>query len=66
MRHVIIGAGAAGITAAEVLRKLDTEHVGALRGLIQGRIELGAWRERLLTDPSLFMPAYLASAEKLA
>ena len=42
------------------------EHVGALRGLIQGRIEPGAWRERLFTDPSLFMPAYLASAENLA
>jgi len=43
-----------------------TDHVGALRGLIQGKVKLGAWRERLLADPSLFMSAYLATAEKLA
>jgi len=29
-------------------------------------VKLGAWRERLLADPSLFMSAYLATAEKLA
>jgi NAD(P)H-nitrite reductase large subunit len=43
-----------------------TDHVGALRGLIQGKVKLGAWRERLLADPSLFMSAHLAMAEKLA
>jgi len=43
-----------------------TDHVGALRGLIQGKVKLGAWRERLLSDPSLFMAAYLAMSEKLA
>lgn len=43
-----------------------TEHIGALRGLIQGKVKLGAWRERLVADPSLFMAAYLATAEKLA
>jgi NAD(P)H-nitrite reductase large subunit len=43
-----------------------TEHVGVLRGLIQGKVKLGAWRERLLADPAQFMQAYLATAEKLA
>jgi len=43
-----------------------TEHIGALRGLIQGKVKLGAWRQRLVADPSLFMSAYLATAEKLA
>jgi len=52
----LVGATTVGIT----------EHVGALRGLIQGRIELGAWRDRLLADPAQFMPAYLASADRLA
>ncbi|MDD5247735.1 MAG: FAD-dependent oxidoreductase [Rhodocyclaceae bacterium] len=44
----------------------QTDHVGALRGLIQGRVPLGAWRERLLADPSQFMSAYLAATEKIA
>jgi NAD(P)H-nitrite reductase large subunit len=43
-----------------------TEHVGVLRGLIQGKVKLGVWRERLLADPAQFMQAYLATAEKLA
>lgn len=42
-----------------------TDHVGALRGLIQGKVKLGTWRERLLADPSQFMSAHLAMAEKL-
>jgi NAD(P)H-nitrite reductase large subunit len=43
-----------------------TDHVGALRGLIQTRARLGAWRERLLDDPTDFMAAYLASAQQAA
>ncbi len=43
-----------------------TEHVGALRGLIQTRISLGAWKERLLADPTSFMAAYLATAQQAA
>ena len=43
-----------------------TDHVGALRGLIQTRTRLGAWRERLLADPTSFMAAYLATAQKAA
>ena len=43
-----------------------TDHVGALRGLIQGRVRLGAWKARLLEDPTQFMSAYLAAAQKAA
>ena len=41
-----------------------TDHVGALRGLIQTQAKLGVWRERLLADPTIFMAAYLATAQK--
>lgn len=37
-----------------------TEHVGALRGLIQTRAHLGKWREALIADPAAYMEAYLA------
>lgn len=43
-----------------------TNHVGALRGLIQTRTPLGAWKARLLADPTQFMAAYLATAQKAA
>ena len=40
-----------------------TDHVGAIRGLIQGRISLGEWKDKLLQDPTRFMDAYLARAQ---
>jgi NAD(P)H-nitrite reductase large subunit len=40
-----------------------TEHVGVIRGLIQGRVALGEWREKLLADPTRLMEAYLARAQ---
>jgi NAD(P)H-nitrite reductase large subunit len=43
-----------------------TDHVGALRGLIQGRVRLGEWKSKLLHDPTQFMAAYLAAAQKAA
>ena len=43
-----------------------TDHVGALRGLIQGRVRLGAWKARLLADPTQFMAAYLGAAQQAA
>lgn len=43
-----------------------TDHVGALRGLIQGRAHLGPWKARLLEDPTQFMAAYLGAAQKAA
>ncbi len=53
---VLIGATAIGWA----------EHVGALRGLIQTRARLGLWKDRLLADPTAFVAAYLATAQKAA
>jgi NAD(P)H-nitrite reductase large subunit len=39
-----------------------SDHVGALRGLIEGRLRLGVWKRRLMEDPAQIMPAYLAAA----
>jgi NAD(P)H-nitrite reductase large subunit len=40
-----------------------TEHVGVIRGLIQGRVALGEWKEKLMADPTRLMEAYLARAQ---
>jgi NAD(P)H-nitrite reductase large subunit len=40
-----------------------TEHVGVIRGLIQGRVALGPWKDRLMADPTKLMDAYLARAQ---
>ena len=46
---VMVGATSLGLT----------QHVGVLRGLIQGKTPLGGWKDRLLADPSRVMEAYL-------
>jgi len=48
--EVLVGATSIGLT----------EHVGALRGLIQGKTRLGAWKTRLLETPTRFAEAYIA------
>jgi NAD(P)H-nitrite reductase large subunit len=40
-----------------------TEHVGVMRGLVEGRVKLGDWKARLLKDPTRLMEAYLARAQ---
>jgi len=40
-----------------------TEHVGVMRGLVEGQVRLGDWKDRLKHDPTLLMEAYLASAQ---
>ena len=40
-----------------------TEHVGAMRGLVEGQVPLGEWKDRLLHDPTQLMAAYLACAQ---
>ena len=37
-----------------------TQHIGVLRGLIQGRFHLGEWKDRLMRNPLRVMEAYLA------
>jgi NADPH-dependent 2,4-dienoyl-CoA reductase/sulfur reductase-like enzyme len=40
-----------------------TQHVGVMRGLVEGQVRLGSWKDRLLADPTLLMEAYLACAQ---
>jgi len=40
-----------------------TEHVGVMRGLVEGQVGLGEWKDRLLADPTRLMEAYLARAQ---
>jgi NAD(P)H-nitrite reductase large subunit len=40
-----------------------TDHVGVMRGLVEGQVHLGEWKARLLEDPTRLMDAYLASAQ---
>ena len=40
-----------------------TEHVGVMRGLVEGQVRLGAWKDKLMHDPTLLMEAYLACAQ---
>ena len=41
-----------------------TEHVGVMRGLVEGQVRLSAdWKQRLMNDPTLLMAAYLANAQ---
>jgi NADPH-dependent 2,4-dienoyl-CoA reductase/sulfur reductase-like enzyme len=40
-----------------------TEHVGVMRGLVEGQVKLGSWKDRLMHDPTKLMDAYLASAQ---
>lgn len=50
---VLVGANAIGLS----------EHVGVIRGLIQARIRLGEWKDRLLRDPTCLAEAYIARAQ---
>ena len=40
-----------------------TEHVGVMRGLVEGQVHLGGWKDTLKSDPTKLMEAYLASAQ---
>ena len=50
---VLVGATSLGLT----------QHVGVLRGLIQTKTHLRAWKDKLLEDPTRIMEAYLASTQ---
>ncbi len=50
---VIVGASSIGLT----------DHVGVLRGLIQTRVRLGVWKDRLMRDPTGIMAAYLGATQ---
>ena len=50
---VIVGANCVG----------TTEHIGVLRGLIQGKVALGEWKAILMQEPTKIMEAYLAKGQ---
>ena len=50
---ILVGATSLGLT----------DHVGVLRGLIQTKTRLGAWKDRLIKDPTRLMEAYLGSTQ---
>ena len=52
---VLVGAQSLGLT----------EHVGVLRGLIQTRLKLGVWKDRLMKDPTQIMEAYLGATQSV-
>ena len=52
---LLVGASSLGLT----------NHVGVIRGLIQSKLRLGDWKERLMQDPTRIMEAYLASTQAL-
>ena len=41
-----------------------TDQIGIFRGLIQSRVKLGAWKEKLKQDPSRIAEAYVACTQK--
>lgn len=50
---LLVGALALGLT----------QHVGVIRGLMQSKVRLGHWKERLMRDPARVMEAYLARTQ---
>jgi NADPH-dependent 2,4-dienoyl-CoA reductase/sulfur reductase-like enzyme len=40
-----------------------TDHVGVMRGLVEGRVKLGAWKDALMRDPTQLAAAYIAAAQ---
>jgi NAD(P)H-nitrite reductase large subunit len=43
-----------------------SDHIGVMRGLVEGQVNLAGWKQRLMADPTLLMQAYLASAQQQA
>ena len=53
---IVVGALALGLT----------QHVGVIRGLVQTRVKLGAWKDVLMKDPHKLMEAYLDCTQEAA
>ena len=50
---VLVGCNSVGMT----------DHVGVMRGLVEGQVKLGVWKDRLKQDPTQLTQAYLACAQ---
>jgi len=53
--NTLVGASSVG----------KTQHVGVLRGLIESKIDLSEWKDRLMADPTAIMEAYVGSTQEL-
>ena len=42
-----------------------TEHVGVIRGLIESKVKLNGWKQKLQQDPTRLMEAYIANTQAL-
>lgn len=54
-KDVLVGASCTGMT----------QHVGVLRGLIETKLALGVWKDRLMKDPTAIMEAYMSCTQEL-
>ncbi len=52
---MLVGASTLGLT----------EHVGVIRGLIESKVKLDGWKDKLKQDPTRLMEAYIASTQAL-
>jgi NAD(P)H-nitrite reductase large subunit len=52
---ILVGASTLGLT----------EHVGVVRGLIESKVKLDGWKDKLKQDPTRLMEAYIASTQAL-
>ncbi|MDH3688455.1 MAG: NAD(P)/FAD-dependent oxidoreductase, partial [Gammaproteobacteria bacterium] len=52
---ILVGASSLGLT----------EHVGVVRGLIQSKVQLGAWKDKLMHEPNRLMEAYIANTQAI-
>jgi NAD(P)H-nitrite reductase large subunit len=52
-RDVLVGCNSMGWT----------EHVGVMRGLVEGKVKLGEWKDKLKADPTKLADAYIAMAQ---
>ena len=53
--NTLVGASSVG----------KTQHIGVLRGLIESKIDLTRWKDRLMADPMAIMEAYVGSTQEL-
>jgi NAD(P)H-nitrite reductase large subunit len=60
-RHLSLQFGAGRLVGCNAVGW--TEHVGVMRGLVEGQVDLGPWQQRLMQDPTCMVNAYLACAQ---
>jgi len=62
-RYTLLNFDGSRLVGAQCLGR--TDHIGVLRGLIQTRVDLGAWKDKLMADPNRIVEAYIACTRVL-